>query len=160
MRSNLDLFQKIKQEIERLLKVGFICTAKYVEWLLNIIFFIKKNEQVKACINFKNLNLTTPKDEYIMLIANMLVNVASTHGILAFMIRYLGYDQIFVVKQDTYKIAFQCLGALGIYEWVVMSFDLKNVGTTYLRAMNVIFHENMEVYIDNVIVKSKDFDWH
>ena len=40
-----------------------------------------------------------------------------------------------------------------------MPFGLKNVGATYQRVMNVIFHDmlghHMEVYIDDIIVKSK-----
>jgi hypothetical protein len=39
-----------------------------------------------------------------------------------------------------------------------MTFGLNNAGATYQRAMNLIFHDLlrvlMEVYIDNVVVKS------
>ena len=45
-----------------------------------------------------------------------------------------------------------------------MPFRLKNVGTTYQRVMNLICYDlidkNMEVYIDNVVVKSADFSQH
>lgn len=47
-------------------------------------------------------------------------------------------------------------GAIGIFEWVVMSFVLKNAKATYQRVMNVIFHvigHMLEVYIDDVVVK-------
>jgi len=43
---------------------------------------------------------------------------------------------------------------LGTYEWVVMPFGLKNAGATYQRAMNAIFHDFierfMQVYIDDL----------
>ena len=62
-------------------------------------------------------------------------------------------------KLDVHKTAFRCPGALGTYEWVVMPFGLKNAGATYQRAMNAIFHDligtTVEVYIDDVVVKSK-----
>jgi hypothetical protein len=39
-----------------------------------------------------------------------------------------------------------------------MTFGLKNVGATYRRAMNLIFHDLLgiiiEVYIDDIVVKS------
>lgn len=39
-----------------------------------------------------------------------------------------------------------------------MSFDLKNVGATYQRVMNSIFHDYietfMQIYIDDIIIKS------
>ena len=45
-----------------------------------------------------------------------------------------------------------------------MPFELKNVRATYQRAMNLIFHnligKNMEVYIDDVVVKWGDFPQH
>ena len=45
-----------------------------------------------------------------------------------------------------------------------MPFGLKNAGTTYQRVMNLIFHDligrSMEIYIDDVVVKSVDFSHH
>ena len=42
-----------------------------------------------------------------------------------------------------------------------MPFGLKNRGATYQNVMNLIFHDligrSMEVYIDDVVVKSADF---
>jgi len=56
---------KIKEEIERLLKCGFIRTARYVDWLANIVPIVKKNGTLRVCIDFRDLNLATPKDEYL-----------------------------------------------------------------------------------------------
>jgi hypothetical protein len=59
---------------------------------------------------------------------------------------------------------FRCPGFVGLFEWVVVTFGLKNAGATYQRAMNLIFHDLlgvlMEVYIDNVVVKSVGFEEH
>jgi hypothetical protein len=45
-----------------------------------------------------------------------------------------------------------------------MTFGLKNVGATYQRAMNLIFHNLLgiilEVYIDDVVVKSDSMNRH
>ena len=65
-RFNPELLPMIKEEIERFLKAGSIKTTRYVEWLSNIISIIKKNGQVRICIDFRNLNLATPKDEYVI----------------------------------------------------------------------------------------------
>lgn len=75
-----------------------------------------------------------------------------------------GYNQIFIAREDVPKTAFRCPGALGTYQWKVMPFGLKNAGATYQRAMNYIFHdligECLEVYIDDVVVKSHSFEQH
>ncbi|KAL3515059.1 hypothetical protein ACH5RR_021961 [Cinchona calisaya] len=45
-----------------------------------------------------------------------------------------------------------------------MPFGLKNVGATYQRAMTTLFHdmmhEEMEVYVDDIIIKSKKAEDH
>jgi hypothetical protein len=69
-----------------------------------------------------------------------------------------------MAEEDIYKTAFRCPGFVGLFEWVVMTFGLKNAGTTYKRAMNLIFHELLgiivEVYIDDIVVKSASLDSH
>jgi hypothetical protein len=61
-------------------------------------------------------------------------------------------------------MAFHYLGFIGLFEWVVMSFYLKNVGAAYQRAMVLTFHDLLgiilEIYIDYVIVKSDSMDHH
>ena len=99
-----------------------------------------------------------------MPIANMLVDSASGHEILSFMDGYSSYNQIYIAEDDVSKITFRCPGAIGTYEWVVMPFRLKNIGATYQRAMNSIFHDFigkfMEIYIDDVFVKVDTKDIH
>jgi hypothetical protein len=115
-------------------------------------------------VNFRNLNLATPKDEYPMPVADLLIDSASGYKMISFLHGNAGYNQIFMVKEDVSKTAFHCLGFVGLFEWVVTTFGLKNVGATYQRAMNIIFHDLlrvlMEVYIDDVVVKSAGFMEH
>ena len=48
---------------------------------------------------------------------------------------------------------------MGNYHYKVMSFGLKNAGSTYQRMMTKMFKaqmgKNIEVYIDDMVVKSK-----
>ena len=75
-----------------------------------------------------------------------------------------GYNQIFMAEEDIPKTAFRCPSHVGLFEWIVMTFGLKNAGATYQRATNFIFHELIgklvEIYIDDVVVKSGDFTKH
>ena len=52
----------------------------------------------------------------------------------------------------------------GTYCYRVMPFGLKNVGATYQRAATTLFHDMMhkdvEVYVDDMIVKSRDREDH
>ncbi|GLU07027.1 hypothetical protein SLE2022_240070 [Rubroshorea leprosula] len=163
-RMSPEVTLKVKEEIKRLLKVGFIRTSRYVEWLSNVVPVVKKNGKLRICVDFRNLNLATPKDEYPMPVADLLVDGAARHRILSFMDDHSGYNQIFIAEEDIPKTAFRCPGAIGTYEWVVMPFGLKNAGATYQRAMNAIFHDMigrfMEIYIDDVVVKSNEEEEH
>ena len=68
------------------------------------------------------------------------------------------YNQIFMAPEDVHKTAFIVPGAVGLFEYLVMTFGLKNAGATYQRAMNYIFHDLIgklvEICIDDVVVKS------
>jgi hypothetical protein len=69
-----------------------------------------------------------------------------------------------MAKEDMSKMAFHCPGFISLFEWVVMTFGLKNVDATYQRAMNLIFHDLLgivlKIYIDDVIVKLDSMDNH
>ena len=47
----------------------------------------------------------------------------------------------------------------GLYCYKAMSFGLKNIGATYQKLVNMMFKDligkSVEVYVDNMLVKSK-----
>ncbi|KAL1349357.1 hypothetical protein AAHE18_07G151100 [Arachis hypogaea] len=104
---------KIKEEMERLIKAKFIRTDRYVEWVSNIVPVMKKNGKLRVCIDFRDLNNATSKDEYFMTIADMLIDSAAENEILSFMDGYFRYNQIFIAEYDVAKTAFRSPGALG-----------------------------------------------
>ena len=124
----------------------------------------KKNGKLRVCIDFRNLNKATPMDGYPMPVADLLIDAAAGHRIISFMDGNAGYNQIFMAEEDIPKTAFRCPGHVGLFEWIVMTFGLKNAGATYQRAMNFIFHEyigtSVEIYIDDVVIKSGDITKH
>ena len=103
---------KFKYEIEKMLRAGFIIPTKYAEWLSNIVPIMKKNGKLRVCINFRDLNLATPKYIYFMHVADMLIDAASRNELLSFMDGFSGYNQIFITKEDVSKTTFRCLGAI------------------------------------------------
>jgi hypothetical protein len=109
-------------------------------------------------VDFRNLNRATPKDEYLMPVAEMLINAATGNKIMSFMAGTASYNQIFMALEDIHKIAFRVPGAVGLFEYVVMTFGLKNAGAMYQHAMNYIYHDLIsklvEIYINDVVVKS------
>ena len=119
---------------------------------------------VRCCVDYRNINEATLKDEYLKPMADLSIDAVSKHKVLSFMDGNAGYNQIKMAKEDIHKTTFRCPEHVGAYEYVVMPFGLKNAGATYQGAMNAIFHDlighRMEVYIDDIVVKSKTEEQH
>jgi hypothetical protein len=112
-----DLLPRIKDEIHRLLEANVIRPCRYVEWVSNIVPVEKKElGKLRVCIDFRNLNRATPKDEYPMPITDTLINNASGNRIISFLDGNAGYNQIFMVEEDASKTTFICQGFIGLFE--------------------------------------------
>ena len=85
-----------------------------------------------------------------------MVDATAGHELLNFMDAYSGYNQIPMFPRHEEYTAF--VTDRGLYCYKVMPFGLKNAGATYQKLVNKIFAEllgtSMEVYIDDVLVKS------
>jgi hypothetical protein len=153
-----EVLEDVKKEVEKMIEAGFIRTCRYAEWISNVVPVQKKDGRWRVCVDFRDLNRATPKDEYPMPVAETLINAAAGHKMLSFMDGNAGYNQIFMASEDIHKTAFRVPGAVGLFEYVVMTFGLKNAGATYQRAMNYMFNgligKLVEIYIDDVVVKS------
>jgi hypothetical protein len=158
-----EVLVEVKKEVEKMLEAGFIRPCRYAEWISSVVPVQKKDGRWRVCVDFRDLNMATPKDEYPMPVAETLINAAG-HKILSFMDGNAGYNQIFMAPEDINKTAFRVPGAVGLFEYVVMTFGLKNDGATYQRAINYIFHDLIgklvEIYIDDVVVKSALVEGH
>ena len=76
---------------------------------------------------------------------------------MSFLDTFQGYHQIPLALDDQEKTTF--VTPIENYHYKVMLFGLKNAGSTYQRMMTKMFElqlgRNIEVYIDDTVVKSK-----
>ena len=109
------------------------------------------------CVNFTDLNKTYPNDPFPMPKIVQLVNAIVGHPRMSFLDAFQGYHQIPLALDDQEKTAF--VTPIGNYHYKVMPFGLKNTGSTYQRMMTRMFDsqlgKNIEIYIDDMVVKSK-----
>ena len=75
---------------------------------------------------------------------------------------FLGYNQIKMALEDMEKTSF--ITPWGMCCYKVMPFGLKNASATYQRAATTLLHDlihkEVQVYVDDMIVKSKDHEGH
>ena len=81
---------------------------------------------------------------------------------LSFMDGFLGYNHIKMALEDMEKTSF--ITPWEMYCYKVMPFGLKNVSAIYQRAATILLHDlihkEVEVYVDDMILKSKDREGH
>jgi len=148
---------KIKEEVKKQFDVDFLAVAWYPEWVANIVSIPKKDGKVRMCVDYRDLNRASPKDNFPLPHINVLIDNTTNFALFSFMDGFSGYNQIKMAPEDMEKITFVTLW--GTFCYKVMSFGLKNAGATYQRAMVALFHNMMhreiEVYVDDMIAKSK-----
>uniref|UniRef100_A0A2N9FUY0 Uncharacterized protein n=1 Tax=Fagus sylvatica TaxID=28930 RepID=A0A2N9FUY0_FAGSY len=152
----------ITEEVDKLLQAGFIREVYYPEWLANVVMVKKSTGKWRMCVDFTDLNKACPKDSYPLPRIDQLVDSTARHKLLSFMDAFSGYNQIQMAEEDQEKTAF--ITSRGLFCYKVMPFGLKNAGATYQRLVNKMFHDqigrNVEVYVDDMLVKSKKDDDH
>ena len=118
----------------------------------------KKGGKWRVCVDYTNLNDACSKDSFPLPRIDQIVDASSGHGMLSFLDAFSGYHQIPMYPPDEKKKAFITPHRLFCYN--VMSLRLKNVRATYQRLVTKMFRpllgKTMEVYIDDMLVKSKE----
>ena len=103
-----------------------------------------------------------PKDDFPFPHIDVLMDNMAGSALVSFMDGFLGYNQIKMAPKDMTKTIFTT--KWGIYCYTVMLFGLKNTRATYQRMATALLHDMMhnevEVYVDEMIVKSKDRESH
>ena len=117
----------------------------------------KKSGKWRVCVDFTDLNKACPKDPFPMPRIDQLVDATAGHPRMSFLDAFQGYHQIPLALKDQEKTTL--VTPTGNYHYKVMSFGLKNVGSTYQRMMTKMFEpwlgKSIEIYVDDMVVKSK-----
>ncbi|KAF5462889.1 hypothetical protein F2P56_018857, partial [Juglans regia] len=147
----------ITKEVNCLLAAWFIWEAHYPDWLSKVMLVKKANDKWRMYVNFTNLNNTCRKDCFPLPQIDLIVDTTMGHRMLSFIDAYSRYNQILINPDEEEKMSF--ITARGLYYYSATPFGLKNAGATYQRLINCMFNEqirrNMEVYVDDLLLKSK-----
>ena len=154
--------KSINEEVGKLLQAGAIREVEYPEWLANVVLVKKANDKWRLYIDFTDINRACLKDSFPLSRIDLIVDATAGHELLNFMDAFSGYNQISMDPDDQEKISF--ITGQRTYCYRVMPFGLKNAGATYQRLVNRMFQKQigttMEVYIDDMLVKSTTTELH
>ena len=76
--------RKIKEEVEKQFDVGFLVVARYPEWVANIVLVPKKDGKVWMCVDYRDLNQASPKDNFPLLHIDVLVDNTTNFALFSF----------------------------------------------------------------------------
>ena len=80
-----EMLLKIKEKIRKHLNLGFLKVAKYPEWVAYIVLVPKKDGKVWMCVDYKDLNLANPKDNFLIPLINTLIDNTAKNTLFSFM---------------------------------------------------------------------------
>ncbi|UYV81232.1 hypothetical protein LAZ67_20000415 [Cordylochernes scorpioides] len=151
----------INNQIDKMLKKGIISHSSS-PWASPVILVKKKDGTFRFCVDYRNLNSITVKDQYPLPRIDDCFD--SLHGSRYFTSLDLcsGYWQVEVEEQDREKTAF--VTPDGLYHFNVLPFGLCNGPATFERLMdNILRTHKWKIclcYLDDVIVFSEDLPSH
>ena len=153
---NPNYTKAVKEDLEKLLKAGFIEPTDQATWLSPIVVVPKKNGKLPICVDFRRLTAATKKDLYSLPFTDKVLDMVIGYAAYSFIDYFSGYHQVHIHPDGRYKTAF--ITEWGAYVWVVMPFGLKNAPSTYERIVNQIFkdylNDFMKLFLDDFSVYS------
>nr|XP_016503719.1 PREDICTED: uncharacterized protein LOC107821782 [Nicotiana tabacum] len=74
-----DISDKIKEEVTKQLKAGVIRVVRYTTWLANVVPVPKKDGKIRVCVDYRDLNKASPKDNFPLPNIHILVDNCAKH---------------------------------------------------------------------------------
>ena len=148
--------RELKAQLEELLSKGFI-RPSISPWGAPVLFVKKIDGSLRLCIDYKQLNRVTIRNQYPLLRIDELFDQlqgSRVYSKIDLRSGTSGYHQLRVQEGDVPKTAFRT--HYGHYEFLVMPFGLTNAPATFMDLMNRVFQPYLDrfviVFIDDILV--------
>ena len=93
-----NLENKIKTELNKLLKEKIIFPVRHSKWVSNLVPVRKKNGDIRICIDFRNLNKACQKENFPLPTMEQVLQIVVGSELMSFRDGFSGYNQIFVIQ--------------------------------------------------------------
>jgi hypothetical protein len=114
----------IEKELKRLLDGKIIVPLRYSEWVSNLVSVRKKSGEIRLCVDFRNLNRFSLKDNYPLPKMDHILQRVVGEKKIYMLDGYSGYNQISVMEEEKNKTTFTTPWGTFMYE--KMPFGLMN----------------------------------
>lgn len=154
---NPKVLDAIFKEIDKMLKAQIIFLIHHSTWVANIVLVRKKSGEMRICVDFRNLNQESLKDNFALPIMDQILQIVVGSEMMSFLVRFSSYNQICVAEEDQHKTTFTT--PWGTISYRRMSFGLINVDATFQHAMDSTFryllNKSIMVYLSDMTIFSR-----
>ena len=106
---NPSLKEVVKEELQKLLTVGFIYPISDSKWVSPLVVVPKKViGKWRICLEFRELKKYTLKDYFPLPFIYQVLDTLSGKPYFSFLDGYSGYNQILIAPEDQDKTTFTC----------------------------------------------------
>ena len=119
----------VKKELNTLLMAKIIFLVRHNTWVTNLVPVRKKLGDIRICIDLRNLNQASLKDNYHVPSMEQILQSVFGSTMLSLLDGFSRYNQVLVAKEDRLKTTFQT--KWGTYAYDKMPFRLINDGATF-----------------------------
>jgi hypothetical protein len=152
---------ELKTQLQDLLEKGFIRPSSS-PWGCPTIFVKKKDQTLQMCVDYTPLNEVTIKNKYPLPRIDILFDHLTGVRVFSKIDLRSGYHQIRIRPEDIPKTTFTT--RYGLFEYLVMSFELTNAPAHFTYLMNSVFMPELDkfvvVFIDDILIYSKNEEEH
>jgi hypothetical protein len=153
--------QELKMQLKELLDLGLIHPS-VSSWGAPGYFHTKEGWIGEACINYRQLNKATIKNQYPLPRIDDLFDQMKGAMVFSKIDFRSGYHQLRIKEDDVPKTAFKT--RFGHYEFTVLPFGLTNAPGVFMSLMNGVFCEYLDkfiqVFIDDILIYSRMIEEH
>uniref|UniRef100_A0A803SSG0 ribonuclease H n=1 Tax=Anolis carolinensis TaxID=28377 RepID=A0A803SSG0_ANOCA len=127
-----------------------------------VLFRRKKDNSLRLCIDYRNLNAITKDNKYPMPLVKDLITVLKKGSIFTKLDLIEAYHKLRIKPEDAWKTAFSC--AFGHFEYKILPFGLKNGGGCFMQLINEILHpllyRGVFIFLDDILIVTEDKEKH
>jgi hypothetical protein len=148
--------EKVKIELDKMLEAGIIELVEESEWISPMVVQDKNTGEIRICVDLRKMNNACLHDPFHTPFTGKVLDTVGGQEVYSFTDGFSGYHQIWIAKEDLHKTTFAI--EWGSYQYLVMSFGLKNSLAIFSRvvveAFKEFLHKFLEAYFDDWIVFS------
>nr|KAG5690731.1 hypothetical protein BaRGS_022422 [Batillaria attramentaria] len=156
------MFDQVRDHLQQLLDSGII-RRSHSPWSSNVVLVRKKNNELRLCIDFRQLNARTIKDSYALPRIEEMLDTLAGSKFFSVLDMKSGYHQIEINEEHKERTAFT-IAPLGFFEFNRMAMGLANAPATYQRLMEDCLDDLhlriCLVFLDDIIIFSDTFEEH